>query len=274
MRFKDLLVSGFLGTILWSGAVSAHPLDGLTAEEIARVSEIMREQELADDQTLYPLIELIEPSKAEVLAWSEGDVLDRRARVHYSNAQGFQSAIVNITGDSVDEHGPAGGQPMVLFAEFISAMEAALGHPDMVAGLQKRGLAPDDVFCLPLTAGNFFTEEYQGTRLMKVPCYVNPTGSNFYAKPIEGLFAVVDLTSNEALRVIDEGAIPLPQDPWGYNEDEVAARTALRPESNPAVLSQAGGPNYKVTGSLIEWDIWRFRYRIDKRPGWCSPTST
>ena len=118
---------------------------------------------------------------------------------------------------------------MVLFAEFIGAMDAALGDPAMIAGLDARGLTSDDVFCLPLTAGNFFTDEYDGTRLMKVPCYLNPTGSNFYAKPIEGLFALVDLTDNSVLRVVDEGAVPPPTDAWGYTEEEVAARTPLRP---------------------------------------------
>lgn len=156
---------------------------------------------------------------------------------------------------------------MVLFTEFVGAMEAALGHPEMVAGLEKRGLGPDDVFCLPLTAGNFLTPDYEGTRLMKVPCYVNPTGSNFYAKPIEGLFAVVDLASGTALEVIDEGAVPVPEDAWGYTQDEVAARTALRPAANPATLGQPGGPNFTIDGSLVTWDIWRFRHRIDKRPG-------
>ena len=267
MRNLKLLIGILCGMCLGAGAVSAHPLDGFSADEIMKVGDILRGQNLADEETLYPLIELIEPPKAEVLGWSEGDVIDRKARVHFSGAEGFRSAVVNITQGRVEEQGPAPGQPMVLFAEFISAMETALGHPDMVAGLEKRGLTPDDVFCLPLTAGNFFTPEYDGTRLMKVPCYLNPTGSNFYAKPIEGLFAVVDLNTREALRVVDEGAIPLPQDPWGYTEEEVAARTALRPESNPARLSQPGGPNYRIQGSLIEWDIWRFRTRIDKRPG-------
>lgn len=267
MRVLKLLIGFVCVMSLGSGRLVAHPLDGFSAEEIVKVSEILQAKELADAQTLYPLIELIEPSKAAVLAWSDGDVIDRKARVHFSSAAGFQSAVVNITQESVEAQGPAAGQPMILFAEFISAMEAALGHPDMLAGLEKRGLTPDDVFCLPLTAGNFFTPEYEGTRLMKVPCYLNPTGSNFYAKPIEGLFAVVDLNTREALRAVDEGAIPLPQDSWGYTEEEVAARTALRSESNPARLSQPGGPNYKIEGSLIEWDIWRFRYRIDKRPG-------
>ena len=90
---------------------------------------------------------------------------------------------------------------------------------------------------------------------MKVPCYLNPTGSNYYAKPIEGLFAVVDLMRGEATAVVDEGVVPVPEDDWGYTPDEVAARQPLRPASNPVDLTQAGSPGYAITGSRIEWDI-------------------
>lgn len=251
-----------------SGAALANPLDGLTGEEYQAVTAILRQGELADADTLYPLIELIEPPKAQVLAWDGGAAPDRRARAHFSGPDGgYYTATVNITDGAVEESGPAAGQPMILFAEFITAMEAALAHPDMLAGLKVRGLTPDDVFCLPLTAGNFLTEEEEGTRLMKVPCYVNPTGSNFYAKPIEGLFAVVDLAAGKALRVVDEGAVPVPQDPWGYTEAEVAERMPLRPRSNPVTLEQEGGSNIRIDGNVIEWDIWRMHLRVDKRPG-------
>lgn len=249
-------------------AAVAHPLDGLSGDEYRRVTEILRNAELADDQTLYPLIELVEPPKAEVLAWDGGEAPDRRARAHFSGPDGgYMTALVNLTDGAVEESATAGGEPMVLFAEFITAMETALAHPDMLAGLEVRGLTPDDVFCLPLTAGNFMTEEYDGTRLMKVPCYLNPTGSNFYARPIEGLFAVVDLATRKALRVVDEGAVPAPEDPWGYTEAEVAERMPLRPESRPVTLTQDGGSNVRLDGNVIEWDIWRMHLRVDKRPG-------
>ena len=245
----------------------SHPLDGLTGAEMLRVTEILRAAGAANDQTRYPLIELLEPPKAEVLAWSDGDPEPRRALVHLLNQAGFRAAVVDITGGTVEAVGPATGQPLVLFEEFTGAMNAALDHPEMIAGLTRRGLTPTDVFCLPLTAGNYLTPEYEGTRLMKVPCYLNPTGSNYYAKPIEGLFAVVDLIRGEATAVVDEGVVPVPEDDWGYTPDEVAARQPLRPASNPVDLTQAGSPGYAITGSRIEWDIWRFRLRVDKRPG-------
>ena len=262
-RFATALAALALAPTL----ASAHPLDGLTGAEMLRATEILRAAGEANDETRYPLIELIEPPKADVLAWSEGDPEPRRALVHLLGETGFRTAVVDVTGGAVEAAGPAAGQPMVLFEEFTGAMTAALEHTEMVAGLARRGLTPGDVFCLPLTAGNYLTPEYEGTRLMKVPCYLNPTGSNYYAKPIEGLFAVVDLLRSEATGVVDEGIVPVPEDDWGYTPDEVAARRPLRPASSPVHLTQAGGPGYAVTGSRIEWDIWRFRLRVDKRPG-------
>ena len=264
---KTRLLAAISALALSVASVGAHPLDGLTAEEYASIKSIMSKAGTVTDETLFPLIELIEPPKADVLAWSPGDQIDRRAMVQYLGENGFKEAVVNITDETVESDQVIGGQPMVLFKEFITAMEAALGHPDMQSGLQARGLTPDDVFCLPLTAGNFLTDAYEGGRQMKVPCYVNPTGSNFYAKPIEGLFAWVELSTGEVIEVVDTGAIPLPEDAWGYTEEEIAKRQPLRPETNPAVVTQTGSPNYTLDGSQITWDIWRFRLRVDKRPG-------
>ena len=266
---RKTLLGGAAALALTGGAALAHPLDGFSAEEYLRINEILRAGDLASDDTLYPLIELIEPPKAEVLAWTEGQTLDRRAMVHMTNPEGtgFVETIVNLTTGEVESSAPTEGQPMVLFNEFVSAMTAALAHPDMIAGLEKRGLTPDQVFCLPLTAGNFFTEEDQGTRLMKVPCYVSPQGSNFYAKPIEGIYAVVDLQSGEALRVIDEGVVAVAEDDWGYTGEEIEARVGQRPAMNPARLMQEGEPNYTYADGALEWDMWRMRLRIDKRPG-------
>ena len=111
---------------------TSHPLDGLTAAEMLRVTEILRAAGEADDRTRYPLIELIEPPKADVLAWSEGDAEPRRALVHLLNETGFRTAVVDVTGAAVESAGPAAGQPMVLFEEFTGAMNAALEHPEMI----------------------------------------------------------------------------------------------------------------------------------------------
>lgn len=247
--------------------VKAHPLDGISAEEYQQITAILRDAGHASETSLYPLIELLEPEKAAVKAWEKGSPVDRKAIVQLKNDDGYKQAIVNITTEKVDRIAPLNKETMVLFAEFISAMEVALADERFASALAKRNLTPDQAFCLPLTAGNFFTDGEKGKRLMKMPCYVKPTGSNFYAKPVEGLFATVDLKQGKLIEIVDEGVVTTPTDNWGYTEEEVAKRVPLRERHDATALVQKGEPNYTVSGTEIEWDIWKFRYRIDKRPG-------
>ena len=51
---------------------------------------------------------------------------------------------------------------MILLEEFLGAMNVALADPRMAEGLKKRGLTPDQAFCLPLTAGAFGIAEEPG----------------------------------------------------------------------------------------------------------------
>jgi len=246
----------------------AHPLDGLSEAEIGEAVSLLQAAGHTDASTLYPYISLSEPDKARVLAWQEGDPTPRAVEVHFKTDTGAFVAEVDLTGDRVVSVEPAPGETMILLAEFLTAMDLATSDERFIAGLEKRGLTSDEVFCLPLTAGRFGLDGEDGRRLMKVPCYALPEGSNFYAKPIEGLYAVVDLNADAVVEVFDTGVRPLPEDPWGYTEAEVEARTgALRPPSNPAKLSQPGGSNVTIENGLISWDIWRFRARVDKRPG-------
>lgn len=244
-----------------------HPLDGLSADEITNIKQILLKQGTVTDKTLFPLIELQEPDKQKVHAWHKGEKIDRKAIVHFRGEDGYQQTLVNLTKGNHRKPSALPGQPMILLEEFLTAMNIALSDSEFQKKLKLRNLTPDDVFCLPLTAGNFFTDMDKGRRLMKVPCYQNPTGSNFYAKPVEGLVGVVDLSSNKLVKIIDEGVVPAPEDAWGYRENEITKRLPLRPKTNPAIISQSGKPNYKIDGAEVTWDIWKFRYRIDKRPG-------
>jgi primary-amine oxidase len=270
MRVSRLVTGCAAAALLLAatGTGGAHPLDGLTADEMTATVAILKAEGKTTDAARFPLIELKEPDKSVVLAWKPGDPEPRVVTVNVKEGDGVFRGEVDLAAKKVLSWAPAGGEAMILLEEFLGAMDLALSHPDMQAGLQKRGLTREQVFCLPLTAGAFGLPHEEGRRLMKVPCYVSPSGSNFYAKPIEGLFATVDLRGGEVLEVVDTGVLPLPKDDWGYTEAEVEQRaSALRPQDNPATLAQPNGRNFTVDGSEIAWDIWRFRWRVDKRPG-------
>lgn len=76
----------------------------------------------------------------------------------------------------VTQFEPAAGETMVLLQEVMAATEIATQAPEFLAALAKRGIAVDAVFCLPLTAGHFGLPDEAGRRLMKVPCYLKPSG--------------------------------------------------------------------------------------------------
>ena len=264
-----------LAAVLWLPAFAAsaqdagptHPLDALTAAELHQAKEILVAAGKLGPKARVHAVDLDEPDKAVVAAWRPGMALPRRAIAVVSEVGNVHEAAVDLAAGRVTGWQAVSGEPALLFEEVTGATGLALSDPRMVQALAKRGFAPDQVFCLPLTAGNFGDKEEQGRRLLKVPCVGKPTGSNYWARPIEGLFATIDLKTRKVLDLSDSGMVPVSNDTGGYKEAEIAARGALRPETRPASVVQPGGDNIAIADGRIVWDMWRFHLRADKRPG-------
>ena len=244
-----------------------HPLDALTGAELHQVKAILQAEGKLGPKARFHTVDLDEPDKAAVTAWRPGMSLPRRAVAVVSEAGTVHQAAIDLSAGRVTAWQAVTGEPALLFGELNGAADMALADPRMVQALAKRGFAPNQVFCLPLTSGNFGGREEQGRRLLKVPCFAKPTGSNVWARPIEGLFATIDLKTGKVIDVTDTGVVPVSGDTGGYKEAEVAARSALRPETNAASLSQPGGDNIASEDGRFVWDMWRFHLRADKRPG-------
>ena len=248
-------------------AKPAHPLDALTGAELTQVKTILTAEGKFGPKTRFHTVDLDEPEKAAVLAWRPGTNLPRRAIAVVSDASAVHEAAVDLSAGRMTGWRAVTGEPALLYGEMVGSGDMVKADPRMVEGLAKRGLTPNQVYCLPLTAGNYGRKEEQGQRLLKVPCFAKPQGSNVWARPVEGLFATIDLKSGKTIDVIDSGVVPVPPEGWGYDEAEIAARGALRPESKVAGLSQPGGDNISIEDGRYVWDIWRFHLRADIRPG-------
>ena len=249
-------------------AKPTHPLDGLTGAELGQVKAILKAEGKIGPSARFHSVDLDEPDKAAVTAWRPGTSLPRRAIAVISEPGGaVHEAAIDLSAGRTTAWRPVTGEPALLLGELIGAGGMALADPRMVEALAKRGLKPDQVFCLPLTTGNFGRQEKKDQRLLRVPCVAKSLGSHVWARPIEGLFATVDLKTGKAIDVIDAGVVPVPADGWGYSEAEIAARGALRPESKPATLAQSGGDNITTEDGRFVWDMWRFHLRVDMRPG-------
>ena len=187
-----------------------HPLDSLSPSEYEEVLAILTAEGHVLDTTRFTLISLIEPDKSSVKAFSKGNFISRKAVAYMKEGLISFKAEIDITSKTVLSFDEAGGEGMVLIEEVFGATDVALTAPDMIKGLADRGLTSDDVFCMPLTAGTYGNANEEGSRLMKVPCFVLPgESSNWYAKPVEGLFAFVDLNTKSVLEVVDTGVVPI-----------------------------------------------------------------
>ena len=122
--------------------MAQHPLDSLSTDELRRTAEIIRQEGRVTDGWLFASIELKEPEKSFVKAWSPGDavprhsfavLLDRRENKTYE-------ATVDLVGESVlsFEYIP-GVQPNFTLDEFYEMDEAMRKHPDVIAALAERG---------------------------------------------------------------------------------------------------------------------------------------
>ena len=249
---------------------TTHPMDPLTAEEYSAVIAALKAANHVDDSDLYSLITLHEADKTEVLQWNPGDAVPRQAFVIVKKGRQTFEALVNLAGlaggDVVSWKQVDGVQPSILLTEEWTAPQRIVrGNSDWQAAIRKRGIENfEDVVCVPLSAGYYGIAEEEGRRLVKVVCFDSSGTKNYWARPIEGLIAIVDQNRHQVVRLIDTGILPIPNAPVDLDEGSVGK---LRKPPNPISIQQPDGPSFELDGHLVSWQGWQFHFRIDPRLG-------
>lgn len=243
-----------------------HPLDPLMAAEYEQVLALLTADGLVDETTMYPIITLQEPDKAFVQAWQTGEAIPRAAFVIAKQGKQTFEGIINLTDETVDSwEEVVGVQPSVLLTEFFGAQAIVLADEAFQAALQERGIEDfESLFCAPLSVGYYGLPEEEGRRVLRVPCFNVAGGNNVFARPIEGLHGLVDLDSQELIKIIDTGPRPMPELNHDYDEDSIEN---LREPLKSTNFAQPDGVNFTVEGHVVQWEGWQFHYRLDKRDG-------
>ena len=159
-----------------------------------------------------------------------------------------------------------GVEPAMTVEEFERIEAAVRRAPEFLAALRRRGIA--DVSAVdvdPVSAGSYDTPEEQGERrFARVLAYVRPSpGGNAYARPIEGVFGLVDVHSGELVHFEDRDPVPLPEDDGEFRADHVTLRDDVR----PIHISQPEGPSFTVDGHEVRWQGWSLRVGFSTREG-------
>ncbi|MFF4954041.1 primary-amine oxidase [Streptomyces chattanoogensis] len=249
-----------------------HPLDPLTADEIATARAVLEEAGKAGEATRYPLVLLDEPDRHTVTAHRPGDPVTRRLRVTLlepATGKGHE-ALVDVTARTLLAHRPldpeTDGQPPILFEEYERCDAIVKADPGWRKAMAERGITDTElVICAPLAAGNFAVEDERGRRMLRSLTFLRcDTTDNPFAHPVAGLVADVDLTEARVLRLIDTGPVPVPAECGRYEAEFTGPpRTDLK----PLEISQPDGPSFTLDGPLLTWQNWQLRIDFNAREG-------
>jgi len=237
-----------------------HPLDPLTPDEIAAAVAAVRAHGHLGDGAWFSTVTIDDARRPGVSG--------RRARV--VAVPGPKAALVEATVDLGT--GEVAGwvdhddvRPALGFGESLVTILAVREHPGFVAALAARGI--DDVAKVqldPWPAGNFGNPAEEGRRVAHcLPYYRENEGDNGYARPIEGLQALVDMATGEVLEVIDTGPVPMPADPGSYFPEDHPARPGLA----PLLITQPDGVGFEIDGHELSWQGWSLHVSLDPLEG-------
>lgn len=241
-----------------------HPFDPLDEAELAKAVEVLDRAGKLGGGVLFPVLALQEPRKADVLS---GKAVPREAfAVLYDRRKNrTYEAVVDLSAGRVAsfKYVP-GAQPPVMLSEFEELPKVVQEDRRWRAALRKRGLEPEDVAVDVWAYGTPDSELSQKARLVRALAYFKGKGKNFYARPIEGLSAIVDAGARRVERVLDTAVVPVPPE---SSELDRASLGPQRAALKSLEVVQAQGPSFRLSGGEVSWDRWRFRWSMHPREG-------
>jgi primary-amine oxidase len=249
-----------------------HPLDPLTADEIRAAVAILRRDRGVDERWRIGSVELREPAKAAVQAFSAGDPIRRAAEVVcWSRDDGLvHKARLDLTGDAVADWTPVpGAQANITVDEYHEADAVLRRDPRVVEALAQRGLDDLDKVLIDVWAygGLAMPEAHLDRRLGWADIWFrDQDGSNPYANPVTGLKLVVDLNAMELLDIEDTGAVA-PARVMGEYVPRFVPGLEERADVKPLEVVQPEGASFTLDGNALRWQKWSLRLGFNHREG-------
>ncbi len=244
-----------------SAPAAAHPLDPLSPDEIERAVGALKAEGRLGPSTLFPLLALKEPPKAAVLA-SSAPPREAFAVLYDRASNRTFEATVDVAAAKVSSWTERpGAQPAVLLSEFDEAPGLVKADARWLKAIERRGLKPEDVAVDIWAYGAPDSALSRGARLLRAVSYLKGGAKNFYASPIEGLTAIVNMNARKVEAVIDGGSVPVPA------PRELLVSTRTREGLKALEPSQPDGPSFETDGREVRWQNWSFRFAMHPREG-------
>ncbi|MEA2772091.1 MAG: primary-amine oxidase, partial [Acetobacteraceae bacterium] len=257
------------------GAAFPHPLDPLSAAELRHAAELIRTHFDWGNDLRVETIDLDEPPKDVVRAYTEGTPIQRiiRFNIYRRGVMGVVSGKFDLgTGELLWQTFREDARAMVAIEEVLQIEKTVKEDPRFQEALRRRGLLNElDLMCIdPWTVGDFGHVIEQGRRVLNCFVWMRTFPlDNYYAHPVEGLHALIDVSTLEVLKVEDHfekdgDYIPVPHTPLNYDAELLKT---FRQPSAPLDVVQPNGAGFKVEGQKVTWENWDFRVGFNGREG-------
>jgi primary-amine oxidase len=242
------------------------PLAPLTAEEIQAAAKIVKDSGRLPATARFSQIALDEPPKALVL---------RRAAVPRRALAVIYDYPSNRTWEAVADLGARrletlreipGAQPGLTAQDSDLADEILRDDPRFDRAMAARGIRNlSRVVVMAWSAGYFALPGTGEGRIVRAVPYDASYGANFYAHPIEGVVAHVNLTTHQVIDLVDIDR----NAPVSRQNFELAPGAAgpLRAAPAPLHITQPAGAGFHIVDGEVRWQKWRFRYALHPREG-------
>lgn len=245
-----------------------HPLDPLSKVELESLVSGLRQNSVIDQRHLIAMVQVEEPSKSELANFERGIAIDRSARVSVLDRSTGEviEIIATIAGLVVSNKIIHGAKAPVLSVESEMAILAAKHDVRVIEALRSRGISDVDTVRMETWPIGAQIPKYldDGRRVIWTPMWHQPTPeANFYAHPISGLHAIVDIDSGEVVAVENDQQIAIPQTPGPYRQSQTGANIELK----PLAIQQPEGVSFSVDGYKVIWERWSFRLGFCQREG-------
>ena len=250
-----------------TGTGPAHPLDDLSPMEITTATKAVRESGRFTDRARFPVVMAKEPEKGK-LNGPGAEGRQASLAVYEPRVGGLWEVTVDLPAGRIAEALPVpGAQPPILLDEYEDLERIVKADDRFKAAMARRGITNLEDVAVDGWAAGVLSAAERGAkvRLMRgVPYFKGGGIVNYYARPIEGVVATVDMSAGAVIELADAGIVPIAA---GAQELSEKSNQPSRRGLRPLVSGMPEGVSFQVRGQEIDWQNWRFRYSVQPMKG-------
>jgi primary-amine oxidase len=268
-RHITAVILGIMLLVTATVSAANHPLDALSEEEIAGTVQVLKQAGKVTDASRYMSISLREPPKEEVLKFKPGVPFSRQVVVivhERATKQSFEAVVDLNTKKLISWKELQGVQPAFPDDEVLDILrEAVRSDTRWQEALTRRGITDFDAVAIdPWPVGYYGIDNEIGGRYLNAIPYYKGRSVNYYARPIEGLRALVDIDTGKVLKVVDTGNVPIAKATADLDMHSIGHQRTM---PNALQIQQPDGPSFSFKDNLVRWQNWSFRFSLHPREG-------